>query len=269
MINNRNIEVSKTVTRISTDSRLYKLMLPMVKSEIILDKVKTLFEEFKKDFKNALENITANNLWIECDKVYYVPKFQMIVEKKSSYPNSGYASKLCGINTVCFTYEQAKELFYTKKNQLPQSLINAMNNSYASGTYITCDSNNKCVDTSNGNRIDWGSGDKDKIRITSAPMTKEVFIQKLIGSNWVLINDDKYKSFNAFVDAFRIRNIVVSMQGTFSEREFIEKATFDNWELINDKKYNLLNSLLNVFKRRKLMMNSGTCCQKVTGKSVQ
>ena len=79
MINNRNIEVSKTVTRISTDSRLYKLMLPMVKSEIILDKVKTLFEEFKKDFKNALENITANNLWIECDKVYYVPKFQMIV----------------------------------------------------------------------------------------------------------------------------------------------------------------------------------------------
>ena len=166
MINNRNMEASKTVTRISTDSRLYELILPMVKSEIILDKVKTLFREFENDLKNNLKN----NLWIECDNVYYVPKFQMIVEKNSSYPNSGYASKLCGIDTVCFTYEQAKELFYTKKNQLPQSLINAMNNSYALGTYITCDSNNKCVDTSNGNRRDWGSGDRDKIRITSAPV---------------------------------------------------------------------------------------------------
>ena len=255
MINNRNIEASKTITHISTDSRLYKLMTPMAKSEIILDKVKTLFEEFKKDFKNALENITANNLWIECDKVYYVPKFQMIVEKSSSYPNSGYASKLCGINTVCFTYAQAKELFYTKKNQLPQSLINAMNNSkkYNGNSWVTCDSNNGCVNPSDGTNAGWGSGDSDKIRIASAPMTKGVFIQTLIGGNWVLVNDDKYKSFNAFIDAFKKRNVVINMQGTFAEREFIEKATFDNWELINDKKYNLLNSLLNVFKKHNIM----------------
>ena len=218
MINNRNMEASKTVTRISTDSRLYELILPMVKSEIILDKVKTLFREFENDLKNNLKNDLKNNLWIECDNVYYVPKFQMIVEKNSSYPNSGYASKLCGINTVCFTYEQAKELFYTKKNRLPQSLLNAMNNSkkYRNESCVTCDNNNGCVNTYYGDYIGWGPGDSDKIRITSAPMTKEVFMQKLISGEWRVINDDKYKSLNAFVDAFKKRNVVISMQGTFA-----------------------------------------------------
>lgn len=169
------IEISRSIQKISVNSTLYRQIEPYIAAEAVL-----------RSYENLMKDYIESQLWIECENVYYVPKYELLVEKAESYPNSGYPSSLWGNTTVCFTYDQAKFLFYTNKDKLPVSLQSAISNSkiYSGTSYISCDNNNNALCMSIGNCMNWSSSDSDKIRIASAPMSKKDFKRKLLSNEF-------------------------------------------------------------------------------------
>ena len=178
-------EVSRSINKITTGSKAFHSVECYIPTEAILKCYENLIDEF-------VESLTKM-LWIECENVYYIPKYELIVQKANDYPNSGYQKTLMVYSTQCFTTEQAKYLFYTNKNQLPTTIITAINNSkkYNGNSYISCDNNNRALSMESGTICDWGSGDGDKIRIHSASLTIKKFIHKLLKQDFrVLISDN-------------------------------------------------------------------------------
>lgn len=175
-------EISRSIKKISVQSSVYHQI------ELSYVAAKAILCSYEKQMKDCIQSFQSQ-LWIECENIYYIPKYELLVQKEVTYPNEGYTGKLHGITTTCFTSQQAKDLFYDNKGEIPLSMQEAFAMSFKYGRYISCECNQQCLDTKDGVFYNWRN-EGTKIKISSAKMILDDFVRELLISGFKLIDED-------------------------------------------------------------------------------